>query len=175
MHGEVSNPFLTGSSVHNQRIERLWRDTFRCVIAPFYQLFYFLEDRGLLDPLSETDLYCLHLIYLPMINSALDAFHDGWNSHAITTEHSLTPLQIITTASMIEGTPATANTEVPRIVDDDLQEINRVDVPDVRVPLSYQEQMQLQTILREETEEMDDYRIDVYKVVREYVHSRVHA
>ena len=28
---------ITGSSVHNKRIERLWRDTFRCV-GQFYIL-----------------------------------------------------------------------------------------------------------------------------------------
>ena len=29
-HGTTSNPVLTGRSVHNQRIERLWRDAVRC-------------------------------------------------------------------------------------------------------------------------------------------------
>ena len=34
---------IAGSSVHNQRIERLWRDVFRCVCSTFYSLFYDLE------------------------------------------------------------------------------------------------------------------------------------
>ena len=37
------NPVLTGSSVHNQRIEHLWRDTFRCVLSLYYQVFHYLE------------------------------------------------------------------------------------------------------------------------------------
>lgn len=28
LRGPDSNPFITGRSVHNQRIERLWRDVF---------------------------------------------------------------------------------------------------------------------------------------------------
>jgi len=41
---------IVGSSVHNQRIERLWRDLHRCVTQLFYRLFYYLEEENLLDP-----------------------------------------------------------------------------------------------------------------------------
>ena len=40
---------ITGSSVHNERIERLWRDIFRVAIFPFYQLFYSMESNNILD------------------------------------------------------------------------------------------------------------------------------
>ena len=41
---------LVGKSTHlNQRSERLWRDVFDVVLCLYYNLYYFLEDQGLLD------------------------------------------------------------------------------------------------------------------------------
>ena len=98
-HSTVNNPVIVGSSVHNVRIERLWRDTFR-VLSVFYQLFCFLEEGGKLDPLSENDLYCLHFVYIPRITRALDSFRCGWNNHAVTTERCMTPLQMFTSGGL---------------------------------------------------------------------------
>jgi len=69
---------LAGSSVYNQRIEQLWRDMFRYVIISlYYRLFYFLEARGMLDPINEIHLYAIHYVYLPRINHALVQFSEG--------------------------------------------------------------------------------------------------
>ena len=51
-----------GSSTHNERMERLWRDVHRCVAVLHHDLFRQLEDEDLLDPLNEIDLFCLHYI-----------------------------------------------------------------------------------------------------------------
>ena len=87
---------ITGSSVHNQRIERLWRDTFTCVCHTYYNLFYELEDSGLLNPLSDKHLFCLQYIFVPRLNLQLQKFVEGWNSHPLRTEGGLSPLQLWT-------------------------------------------------------------------------------
>ena len=61
-HGCSHSSVLIGSLVHNQRFERLWRDLHRCVTGIYYQLFYHLEQGGLLNPLSERDLFALHYV-----------------------------------------------------------------------------------------------------------------
>ena len=85
---------LTGSSTHNERIERLWRDVYRCVGVLYHDCFRKLEEEGCLDPLNETDLYCLHFIFMPRINSTLESFIESWNNHALSTENNLTPNQL---------------------------------------------------------------------------------
>ena len=92
-HGTGSS-VLVGSSTHNQRIERLWRDVFRCVSVMFHTMFTQLEAEGYLNPLNETDMYCLHYVFLPKINSVLEAFRDSWNNHSLSTAWSLTPNQL---------------------------------------------------------------------------------
>ena len=50
---------LVGSSVHNQRIEHLWKDSHRCVTLMFYRLFYYLEQNNL-NPITEEHLFAIH-------------------------------------------------------------------------------------------------------------------
>ena len=44
-HGSM----IVGSSVHNQCIERFWRDMHQGVTVPYYRLFYYLEYQDLVS------------------------------------------------------------------------------------------------------------------------------
>lgn len=94
VRGTGRKSHITGSSVHNQRIERLWRDTFRCVGQLYYALFYDMEDSGLLDVNSEKDLFAVHFVFLPRVNNQLTQFVNAWNRHPLRTENGLSPLQL---------------------------------------------------------------------------------
>ena len=87
------NSMITGTSIHNQRIERLWRDLHSCVTKLFYRLFYFLESHGLLEHTNPRCLYALEYIFLPRINRTIDHFVEGWNNHGIRTAGHHSPRQ----------------------------------------------------------------------------------
>ncbi len=86
--------FITGSSVRNQRIERLWRETNRVIASRFVNIFLYLEQQNVFNPDSELQLMALHLVYLPLVNNALNAFVEQWNSHPVTSACNYTPIQL---------------------------------------------------------------------------------
>ena len=93
--GTHDRPVITGLSVHNQRTERLWLDVGRCVIQHFKNLFIYLENSSVLDPVDEIDLAALELVYTPRINQSLEEFANQWNNHPLPSCHNKSPLQLI--------------------------------------------------------------------------------
>ena len=85
---------ITGCSVHNQRIERLWRDVFEGVLYVYYHLFYHMESCGQLDPSNSLHLFWLHYVYIPRINRHLDIWKQGYMRHSIRTAGNRSPMQL---------------------------------------------------------------------------------
>ena len=83
-----SERYLTGRSVHNQRIERLWRDVHEQVIGTFYAKYYDLENRRLLDINDAKHLIGLQVVYIPEVNRS------AWNKHEIRTAGNKTSEQL---------------------------------------------------------------------------------
>lgn len=103
----------TGKSCHNQRIERLWRDVFGGCIVLFYELFSNLERCGILDPNDDIQLWCLHHVFIPVINCHLTNWKNAWMHHPLRTERNATPMQLwITGLQRLWGTGSPVGREV---------------------------------------------------------------
>ena len=66
----------------------------RIVISKFLNIFLYLESQNILNCSDEIDLFCLHLVYLDIINTSLENFIGQWNNHPVTTENNFSPVQL---------------------------------------------------------------------------------
>ena len=75
---------LSGRSVQNCRAEYIWRYVKKQVTNFFRKTFMRLAmEYKLLDAGNVEHLFCLHAVYLPLIQRALDDFREMWNHHRI--------------------------------------------------------------------------------------------
>src|SRR5436190_7825573 len=93
INGTGTSTVITGRSVHNQRIERLWRDVNRWLTS-FHLIFGHLRSNGHYDPDDNVDRVALIFVYLPLLRRSLQQFTRIWNNHKLRTEGHRTPLQL---------------------------------------------------------------------------------
>ena len=110
-YGPSRASHIAGSSIHNQRIERPWRDVYRCVLSSYHEVLYEMEALDTLDPDDELDLFVLHCIYLPRIRKNLADFRRAWNLHPLRTEHNWSPTKIWVNSIMRDCIDTTFNPE----------------------------------------------------------------
>ncbi|XP_052809272.1 uncharacterized protein LOC128237730 [Mya arenaria] len=94
--------FITGRSVHNQRIERLWREVWTGCNALYYGLFFSMEDDGILDVTNERHMLALHLVFKPRIQQHLDNFREAISHRPLRTERNKSPLQLWISGQMLD-------------------------------------------------------------------------
>ncbi|XP_076829287.1 uncharacterized protein LOC143475338 isoform X2 [Brachyhypopomus gauderio] len=92
--GTGRGSFIAGKSVHNQRIERLWRDVWLSVTQLYYEVLHGLEEDGLLDLSDSLHMFCVHYVFLARLEHDLHIFTEGWDNHPLQSEGGLSPNQL---------------------------------------------------------------------------------
>jgi len=187
LRGPGRSSALRGTSCHNQRIERNWRDMWNGVTNLYYDAFHFLEEREYLDVDNPNHIWALHYIYLPRVNRDLELFRNQWNNHGLRTEHHQTPLQMFVGGSLqlsnhgLSGLQDLFQTRVQHVdqnvdqaVNDilstsDLQEPSGTEIPGIPCPLSSDSLENLKETIDPLDDSMDELGFELFRHVIDFI------
>ncbi|KAL0565018.1 hypothetical protein V5O48_017012, partial [Marasmius crinis-equi] len=82
--GVERGSYIWGRSVHNIRIERLWRDVTRGFGQKWKEFFRGLEAAAGLCPDWNAHIWLLHHLFLPSVNEEAMEWIETWNHHTVT-------------------------------------------------------------------------------------------
>ncbi|KAJ3974861.1 hypothetical protein EV361DRAFT_969607 [Lentinula raphanica] len=82
-YGVERGSYIWGRSVHNVRIERLWRDVTQAFGLKWYNFFFDLEAEAGLLPDNDTHIWLLHVLFLAAIDQDAAEWAEGWNHHKV--------------------------------------------------------------------------------------------
>ena len=173
--------YIFGRSVHNQHIERLWVDVYAKILQNYYQVFIHLENEYGLDINNEVHLWCLHYVYMPVINRSLKIFQNQWNYHPISREgHNQSPKQLFISGMILRGVRGLdfeipiAEEEIvineeeygidwnePSLPSLNINENNHIDFSNILYPITNLQLNELQRIVNP-LNESSNYSIELY-------------
>ncbi|KAL0577858.1 hypothetical protein V5O48_004130 [Marasmius crinis-equi] len=118
--GSDRGSYLFGKSIHNIRIERLWRDVTIGFGAKWKWIFQQLETYHGLDVNNLAHLWLLHHLFLVPINQEAKAWAEAWNHHrmSLPDRSSASPVEMFTFGMMENG--VRGMNEIMSISDDHL-------------------------------------------------------
>ncbi|KAK7018052.1 hypothetical protein VNI00_018425 [Paramarasmius palmivorus] len=82
-YGVERGSYIWGRSVHNIRIERLWRDVTQGFGTKWYNFFFELEAQHGLSPDVDEHIWLLHHLFLPSVDQDALEWAGAWNSHKL--------------------------------------------------------------------------------------------